>query len=86
MDDECAGSESAAGEVEEPLDDERDDLLSESVVCAPNGDTYFNLGDNLDYLKEARDIGVHVDDLATMFVNGVPLPLLPFYHDLSSHR
>ena len=51
-DDERICSKSTVGQVEEPLNDDDDDLLSESVVCAPNGDTNLNFGDDLGYLEE----------------------------------
>ena len=61
--------ESTAGEVKEPFNDEDDDLLSEGVICMPNGDT--NFGDDLGYLQEMNNISVQIDDLMAMFIDGV---------------
>ena len=69
--DERICSESTAGQVEGPLDDDDDDLLSKSVVCAPNGDTNLNFGDDLGYLEEGGDVGVHIYDLTAMLVYGM---------------
>ena len=70
-DDERIWAESTAGKVEEPFDDNDDDLLSECVVRAPNGDTDLDFGDDLSYFQEARDVGIHVNDLTAVFVDGV---------------
>ena len=43
-DDEHICSESTAGEVKEPFNDDDDILPSEGVVCAPNSNTDLDLG------------------------------------------
>ena len=70
-DDKRIWAKSTAGEVEEPFNYDDDNLLSEGVVRAPNGDADLDFGDGLSDFQEARDVGIHVDDLATVFVDGV---------------